>query len=141
MRSRLGQERALQVTADAFAEAMGARAGPVRLLDRLPGFFGLFRVVVRRIMRRDFPPPGFQVRWVADDAAAVAFDIGRCYHLDTLRSLGVGEPAPLFCRNDELLFGELRPITWRRTGTLATGASCCDFRFTRSGRPAARAGS
>ncbi len=40
------------------------------------------------------------------------------------------ELCPLYCENDDIAFAGLAPkITFHRTGTLASGAPCCDFHF------------
>ena len=45
-------------------------------------------------------------------------------------ALGCPELCPLYCENDDIAFAGLAPkITFRRTGTLASGALCCDFHF------------
>ena len=46
------------------------------------------------------------------------------------QALGCPELCPLYCENDDIAFAGLAPkITFRRTGTLASGAPCCDFHF------------
>lgn len=62
----------------------------------------------------------------------VEMDITRCRFVELSQRLGVPELAPLFCRGDEILFNsEESPVHLTRKGTLASGASKCDFSFTR----------
>jgi hypothetical protein len=131
---RFGQDRARKLTAtclDAGAER-GARV--LRLLDRTPLLFPVFRRSGRRMMRRNFSPPTFGVRWIEDSAQRVRFDMTRCYYLDTLTTLGIPELTGLFCHADEVMYGGLDHLRFVRAGTLAQGCDRCDFCFER--RPA-----
>ena len=49
----------------------------------------------------------------------------------TFAKLGAPELCQLFCRNDQVCYGDLDGIRFVRTGTLAKGASRCDFLIER----------
>ena len=79
---------------------------------------------------REFPPPGWQATWRERSPRRVAFDMTRCYDLDMLRRLDATAIASGYCAVDDVLYTGLHPqFGWSRTGTLATGAPCCDFCF------------
>ena len=100
------------------------------LLERLPPSFGLFRRMTRLVMRFGFPPQGWEVEWVEDSERRIAFNIQRCFYLDTLTSYGAPELTPLFCRLDDLMYEALpASISWERTKTLGRGDDVCDFRW------------
>lgn len=67
---------------------------------------------------------------------ALGFDIKWCVWLELARKMGVPEACLPNCYSDDLVFPEYFAalgIRHRRTGTLAEGRSCCDFRFERIG--------
>jgi len=71
---------------------------------------------------------------VEDGPHAVQFDVRWCVWLELARKMGVPEACLPNCYSDDLVFPEFFEalgIRYRRTGTLAGGASCCDFRFER----------
>lgn len=79
---------------------------------------------------RGFPEPGWEATWRERSREQVAFDITRCFDLEMLRRLDAATIAPAYCAVDDALYAHLHPrLGWARSGTLATGASCCDFRF------------
>lgn len=62
------------------------------------------------------------------------FDVTRCVWLELARQMGVPDATLGACYSDEIAFPEyFRSLGMRysRTGTLAGGAKCCDFRFKR----------
>jgi hypothetical protein len=103
------------------------------LLRHAPGHFGLFRRLTRRLVALGFPAAGWELDWIQDDDQAVAFDVRRCIYLEVLTGYDAPELAQLFCWVDDLVFAELPAwISWERTGTLARGDGCCDFRWANS---------
>ena len=133
---RFGRDRARKLTAACLDAGAERRARVLRLLDRTPWLFPVFRRSGRRVMQRNFSPPAFGVRWIEDSAQRVQFDMTRCYYLDTLTTLGIPELTGLFCHGDEVMYGGLDRLRFGRAGTLAQGCDRCDFCFER--RPAAR---
>ena len=128
-----GQEQAVEAVADVIA----ARAERPRLrlehLMRHRPSRAAFLPVAELVTRVGFPSPGWEARWRERSGSAVAFDMTRCYLLDTFTRLGVPEITRAYCAADDVLYGDLCPqLRWLRTGTLATGAPVCDFRFERA---------
>lgn len=71
---------------------------------------------------------------VEDGPDAVQFDVRWCVWLELARRMGVPEGCLPNCYSDDLVFPGFFAalgIRYRRTGTLAQGAPCCDFRFER----------
>lgn len=63
------------------------------------------------------------------------FDVTRCVWLELARQMGVPEATLGACYSDEIAFPEYfrsLGMSYSRTGTLAGGAKCCDFRFKRA---------
>jgi len=119
--------------ADSVTHALAAMAAPrhrvLQRLTRRDRGRRLFMAAARRSLRA-FPPPGWQATWVERSASRVAFDMTRCFDLDMLRQLDAEAIAPAYCAVDDVLYADLCPeLCWARSGTLATGAPRCDFRF------------
>lgn len=94
-----------------------------------------FLPLVARVTPVAFPAPGWQVSWRERSRTTVAFDMTRCFDLEMLRLLGCPEITPAYCAVDDVLYSGMAPqLCWRRTGTLATGAAYCDFRYERVAR-------
>lgn len=61
---------------------------------------------------------------------SLGFDVTRCRFVEMCHALGRPYLAPMFCAADSVRFAQPDSlVTLRRSGTLATGAPCCDFRF------------
>jgi hypothetical protein len=100
------------------------------ILKNLPGGFGTFKWMLRRIMIAGFPAPGFELTFLPDDDSHFGFDIQRCFYQDIVTHYGAPELTASFCQVDNYSMEALPAnIHWTRTGTLGTGAACCDFRW------------
>jgi hypothetical protein len=67
--------------------------------------------------------------------AALSFDVCECRFVPLVRELGRPYLAKMFCEADTVYFSQPdAPVRLRRSGTLAGGASHCDFRFEYDGR-------
>jgi hypothetical protein len=116
------------------ADALTAMAQPRRRIYRRLVDTSLGRRVFLKAVAaaspRLYPAPGWQATWRARSPDRVAFDFTRCYFLDMLRQLDATALAPAYCAPDDALYADLHPqVRWSRSGTLATGASVCDFCF------------
>jgi hypothetical protein len=75
-----------------------------------------------------FPPPAWEATWVERSENRAAFDVTRCYILDSLRVLNAGPVAAAFCAFDAALHEGMCPqLRFSRSGALAMGADRCDF--------------
>ena len=111
---------------------LAGRRRLMAFLGRLPFFFFLLRVLTRSFTTRSFPPAGWETEWVEVSADLVAFNMHRCFCVDTMREYGAPELTPVFCRLDHFMYDDISPhVRFERTATLATGGDCCDFRFRR----------
>lgn len=107
-----------------------AKARFMKVLKHVPGAFRLFRFFSPRILKRDYAKAGFEVEWIEESQNRIAFNIKKCLYVDLFRKYDCVEIGPIYCRIDDYWYEPLAPtIHWTRTGTLASGASCCDFRF------------
>jgi hypothetical protein len=127
------RDRAEQLVEGAFrAWAESGR----RSMARLPFFYGLLRVLIRPVMRLNFPAPGWETEWLEASRQALAFNMRSCFYLDVLEGYGVPELTKYYCAMDDLTYEGISPhVSWARTKTLGRGDDCCDFRFERVRRP------
>jgi hypothetical protein len=130
------QEAVLGEVEALFAATFGRFSGLMSLLNGLPDSFTLFRWITRRTLQLGFPRSGWQIEPVEDNERCIAFNYYRCFYLDVLVAYGAPELAPLYCKMDDMLYESLpAAIVWQRSGTLAQGDACCDFRWClRNGR-------
>jgi 2-dehydropantoate 2-reductase len=101
-------------------------------LKYLPEPFMLFRLIMRPIMQYGFPSSGWETEFVEASRQRIAFNIHRCFYLNTFTSYGAPELTRLFCQMDDVVYEALpASIRWERTGTLGRGDAVCDFCFRR----------
>jgi len=137
----LGRQAAMTEIERLLASAAGGLGRLMSLLGRLPGAFPVFRRVEPWVVRLGFPAEGWEMVPVEDNEECVAFDVRRCFYLETLTSYGAPELTTVFCGGDDLVFPLLAPsITWKRTMTLGRGHDRCDFRWCRGVRQEAGTG-
>lgn len=118
-------EHVMAVTSEPLRRSMA-------LLARLPDPFAVFRRVEPWVVRLGFPPEGWEMEPVEEGEDCIAFNVRRCFYLDTLRSYGAPELTPVYCGGDDVVFPALAPsITWERTMTLGRGDDYCNFRWCR----------
>lgn len=75
------------------------------------------------------PKGGFEQTLIRKDGKAIEVDIHSCPYLNVSKKEGCQEIAYLFCLSDDYCYGNLSQIEFKRSGTLAEGSKCCDFRF------------
>lgn len=91
----------------------------------------------RRLLKRivgEAPPHGFEGEYLAGGPGSFSFGVNytRCALLCYLTAEGHPELAPQLCALDRAQ-SDAWGLGLARTGTLATGADRCDFRWTRPG--------
>lgn len=127
------QETALTEMDALCAESVTGLVRLMALLSRLPRPFAIFRRVEPWVVRLGFPTEGWEMEPVESSEDRVAFNVTRCFYLDTLTSYGARELTRVFCAGDDVCFPALAPaITWERTTTLGRGGDRCDFRWSQA---------
>jgi hypothetical protein len=103
----------------------------LQLLSYLPNPFAVLRVANRLVLKNSFPPEGWTIEWLEDNNNCVAFNIHDCFYTKVLTAYGAPELTAHFCRSDDLRYGNLPGISWKRTQTIGRGDPFCNFRFCR----------
>lgn len=101
-------------------------------LMRLPGskhlFIGLFPFVCKNVYG---PASGFQQKFYLTEKHSARMDILKCPYCKYCLELGCPELTPLFCENDDYVYGNVSGIRFTRTQTLGKGGDRCDFLMER----------
>lgn len=135
------RQTALAEMEHVMASTVSRLRGLMSFLGRLPKPFAIFRRIEPWVIRLGFPTEGWEMEPVQESEECVAFNVRRCFYLDTLRSFGAPELTPVYCGGDDVVFPALAPaITWERTMTLGRGHDRCDFRWRRAAPEGAASG-
>ena len=104
-------------------------------VSSFPGMAPLFMKMFAKMVTGMFgPSAGFRQEIYVMNSREIRFDITACPYCRWCETLGCPELVSLFCLSDEYCYGNLKKISFKRTGTLGTGADCCDFYLKRKGR-------
>lgn len=97
-------------------------------LMKIPGMKSLFVKAWDPMTRKMFgSKSGFQNVFYPKKKGEFRMDIVACPYVKYFTTLGCPELTKIFCANDDRCYGNLPGLEFRRTGTLGTGASRCDF--------------
>jgi hypothetical protein len=100
-------------------------------MKALPAPFQLFKLVFPQIMKK-FPAEGWDITYIENDDDKVAFNITRCFYLNTLAAYGAPELTASFCKCDDVMSECFPPaINFVRPHTLGRGDALCDFQYCR----------
>jgi hypothetical protein len=134
LREENDDQEAILAEIDRIIAAIVERAGRRRLaqmIERLPDPFAVVQIAIRWPMKWVYPPEGWRFEWVEDSEQCIAYDARECFYVNVLTAYGAAELTAHLCAIDELLFGDLPGVFWRRTKMLSRGDDRCDFRFCR----------
>lgn len=127
------REEAKQICADFMRKTAQKKGEALQKLLHAPGMQSLFMKCFGLLGSRLFgEKAGFEQRIYESTTRRLRMDIFACPYLRHCTAAGAPEVAPLFCANDEYVYGNLPGITFGRSGTLANGANRCDFELTRN---------
>lgn len=95
----------------------------------LPAPFKIFKLGFAQMMKK-FPAEGWDLTYIENSDERVAFNMSRCFYLNTLAAYGAPELTAAFCKSDEVM-AELFPpsIRFSRVHTLGRGDAVCDFQY------------
>ena len=119
----------VELSSKAHGEQVGASISKTM---KLSGMKRLFIPMMKKIANMMFGrKAGFENRLISYDQESIRFDILRCPYCIYLAELGCPELTGSFCRSDEYAYGSLDAMEFKRTQTLGTGGSLCDFYMAR----------
>lgn len=131
------QEKAFALVREESRKAAEIKKDKMKGLAKMPFAYTIYRLSVKKYMRKNFPEEGWHTKWVSCNGKEIHFDLHRCLYWEVTNALGCPELCSIYCENDDISFSGLMPkIRFERTGTLGNGAQCCDFHFinTKTGK-------
>jgi hypothetical protein len=126
------QQAALAEVDEAFrAEALPKYRFLLMPLKVLPAPFRFFKLILPQVMKQ-YPAEGWDIAFVENSDDKVAFNITRCFYLNTLTAYGAPELTAVFCKGDDMMAECFPPgIRFVRPHTLGRGDQVCDFQYCR----------
>ncbi|MBT3389099.1 MAG: L-2-amino-thiazoline-4-carboxylic acid hydrolase [Anaerolineae bacterium] len=101
-----------------------------QLMKYTPQNFAVFQRLLRFVMDKFFPAPGWQFDEIIANEHTYAFNMQHCFYLDILNHYNAPELTPVFCKLDDILMAAMpESIQWGRTQTIGMGAEYCNFRW------------
>ena len=127
-----GKDDAFRMVDDYMAEYSANASKAFRVITALPGGRGFFMRAFGKVVAVAFgEKQGYDNDMHECTPRRIAYDVLACPYHRVFGQMGAPELCQLFCRNDEVCYGDLDGIRFVRTGTLAKGATRCDFLIER----------
>lgn len=124
------QEKALEYVRKETHKAATIKRNEMRKIANMPFAYNIYRMAVKKYMKKNFPDEGWQTEWVRCDRNEIHFNLHRCIYWELSNKYGCPELCCIYCENDDISFSGLMPeIRFERNGTLGNGAPYCDFHF------------
>ncbi|WP_373482382.1 L-2-amino-thiazoline-4-carboxylic acid hydrolase [Acetobacterium sp.] len=111
--------------------ASALRMGTIsELLRGLPFSYPLFKLLIKPIIKQEYPKEGWAINWKEFSQDRIYFHITTCLYYEELSKRGALELSSAFCNADRVAYDLLAPrILFHRKWTLAAGNELCDFCF------------
>lgn len=128
--SGISKEKALEYVKKETKKAASIKRDEMKKLARMPFAYSIYRMGVKKHMKKNFPDTGWQTEWVRCDRKEIHFNLHRCIYWELTNQYECPELCCVYCENDNISFSGLMPkIRFQRNGTLGDGAAYCDFHF------------
>lgn len=130
------KDEALQKVAEAmwtFVE--NGTAKKYRKIFGLPGMLKLLGKMLPKFFAKG-SGYGWEYVWHNDTATGkyLQFECASCIYAKLFAKYGVTELGPVFCKCDDINYGKIPGITFRRNHTLCTDGQPCDFLFVKESK-------
>lgn len=126
------KEEAYSLTLKETQKAAHIQKTKNQALARLPFAYRIFKLLAKGIIKKMYPIEGWETEWIQFDNKEIHINFSRCLYFELTACHGCPELCTVFCKNDTVTFSGYEPkIHFERNGTLAEGATCCDFHFIR----------
>ena len=126
------QAEALRLAEDMLQAAYRERMNPV-LVAAMNVTYQVAPIRRRFLQKieKTSEPGGFAFEIPKDERAVFGLDVHVCPITRFAKEHGAPEIVPMICRIDDLVASKLTGLRLERTGTIANGASHCDFRYVK----------
>ena len=127
------KENALSNTNDIIINLCEKAGNILNTMLKVPGMTTFFMKVLPKMAVKLFGREcGFDYINFEADSDRMQMDMTMCPYVKYAKRFQVEELMLVFCNSDFATYGSLDKITFRRTETLGTGGSKCDFKFVRN---------
>lgn len=127
------KENALSNTNDIIIDLCEKAGSILNTMLKVPGMPSVFMKVLPKMAVKLFGREcGFDYINFEANSDRMQMDMTMCPYVKYAKRFQVEELMPVFCNSDFATYGSLDKITFRRTETLGTGGSKCDFMFVRN---------
>ena len=128
----LAKEDAYQIMEDATVKYTLPIGKLLDKITRLPGMSRLFMTVFRKMLLTSFnEDAGFDSTYHEMTNEAISVDITACPYQKYFTASGCPELCKIACLSDDVCYGHMKRVEFKRTNTLGRGGECCDFRLVR----------
>ena len=131
----INQDEALEYVRKETHKAANIKREEMKKLGNMPFAYTIYRLGVKKHMRKNFPDTGWTTEWVKCNGKEIHFNLHKCIYWELTKKYHCPELCCVYCENDDISFSGLLPkIRFERTGTLGTGFPYCDFHFFKQGK-------
>ena len=128
----IGTKKAYRIIEKSSAYKSGKAGKALAKIMRLPFMPDLFVAIWDPMTKKKFGPDnGFKNVFYPNKNGEFRMDITSCPYMRYFTELGCPELTKIFCRNDELVYGDLPGLEFIRKGTIGRGYDKCDFYIRR----------
>ena len=129
----INQDEALEYVRKETHKAANIKKEEMKKLGDMPFAYTIYRLGVKKHMRKNFPDTGWTTEWVKCNGKEIHFNLHKCIYWELTKMYHCPELCCVYCENDDISFSGLLPkIRFERTGTLANGSPYCDFHFLKA---------
>ncbi len=126
-------ENALKNTNDIIINLCEMGGSILDNMLKIPGMTAVFMKLLPKMALKLFGREcGFDYINFEASSDMMQMDMTMCPYVKYAKRFQVDELMPVFCNSDFATYGNLSKISFRRTETLGTGGSKCDFKFVRN---------
>ena len=126
----INQNEALEYVRNETHKAANVQKEEMKKLGSMPFAYTIYRLGVKKHMRKNFPDDGWTTEWVKCNGKEIHFNLHNCIYWELTKMYDCPELCCVYCENDDISFSGLLPkIRFERTGTLGNGSQYCDFHF------------
>ena len=126
-------ENALKNTNDIIINLCEKGGNILNVALKFPGMSSAFMKLMPKMATKMFGKEcGFEYINFKANKKILQMDMTMCPYVKYAKRFNVDELTTVFCESDFATYGNLSKIAFRRTETLGTGGSKCDFKFVRA---------
>ena len=127
------REDAFQIVSTAMWDYVEKTMAPTyRKLFRLPGMLKIMGKLLPKMFQKG-SGYGWRYVWHLEEAtnSHLRFECHQCIYAPLFAKFGIPELGPMFCHVDDINFGRIKGLQFKREHTLCKDGKPCDFLFER----------